>query len=200
MSDSEFLSQANVTCAALAAGNGRAHSAKSKGTKIKYKWWVLRPAMNSPRHARSLSLSKAVEAKSESFNLWTFERWTLYLCIDWDKRPGWDQKRLWILFRNDKSRNKTTPPLRYIKHRARCTQHEVLPRRRVSASRDDGCSRSAALLPFLPPGLRIGALRPTLSGGMPLRALFIRRFRRLTQIKYQIHPQITQINIIKIKK
>ena len=55
---------------------------------------------------------------------------------------------------------------------------EVPPRRRVIASRDDGCSRSATLLPFLPPGLRPVALRPTLLGGLPFRAFFY------PQIKY----------------
>ena len=59
------------------------------------------------------------------------------------------------------------------------------------------CLRSAALLPFLPPGLRPVALRPTLSSGLPFRALLIRRLRLRLVEAYGSESRFSQIIYVK---
>ena len=101
------------------------------------------------------------------------EPWTLNLSIiDWrERQPGYF-KTLFQLIGLISNPFTATPPLRFVQNRPRCTQLKCCPSPRHSFLRRRVPARQPCCL-SIPPGLRPVALRPTLSGGLPFRALQI---------------------------
>ena len=100
------------------------------------------------------------------------EPWTLNLLVnDNDRRERHPKyfKTLFLLIRNPFT---ATPPLRFVVNRPRRTQLKCCPSPRHSFLRRRVPARQPCCL-SIPPGLRPVALRPTLSGSLPFRALQI---------------------------